>query len=122
MARKRNNKPAPWQTIHEDGGGHFVRLYDDLTDSAAWRSLSASAKLAYLTIIKAQAKDPASNIVRISYAAFRADGIRSDRTITKVIKEMEQKGFLKIDGGGLNNVNSYLLSKDWRTYIEKPCR
>ena len=91
----------------------FVRLeIDMLFNNPEWKNLSSSAKLFYL-YLKASYNSFNNGEIILSYSLLKnTKGISSPKTISKAIRELEKKEWVKVTnrGGMYGNSNRYKLT------------
>lgn len=120
MAKKRTSyKAKSWETSRTND--HYTRLHDELLNSAAYKSLSHAARTVY-TVLKMQYRgDFTGDEVVCPYATFNAYHMQN-RTISKAIAELENKGFIKAERGALQTgnlhrePNKYQFINKWRDF------
>ena len=108
-ARKRKNK----------GHKSFVMLPRKMLKSEEWKELSPAAKLFYIHL-KGKYNGSNNGQIRLYYSELAGvKGISSDSTISKAIKELESKGWIKrYEIGGLyRHFNEYELTGEYDVYI-----
>ena len=85
---------------------------------APWKGLSAPAKIFYMHL-KNEYRPYNNGKVALSYGAMRGvKGCSSNRSISKAIKELESKGWIKIKeiGGTHRHYNLYRLTFKYELY------
>jgi len=114
MGRKKKRDPPPSFATSGDWHTHYVVMFDDLLNSPAYVSLSASAKEAY-TILLQEYKGPYTGPkVICPYATFEAKGMRTG-TLPRALVELEIFGFITYESGGLGHRPSiYHFSGEWK--------
>ncbi len=94
-------------------GPQFVRLeVDMLFNNPEWKNLSSSAKLLYLHL-KACYNSYNNGEIILSYSLLKnTKGISSPKTISKAIRELEEKEWVEVNtrGGLYGNCNRYKLT------------
>jgi len=96
-------------------GPPFVRLFNELIDSKAWKELSCYARAVYIEIHR---KYNGSNNGNLSYTYREADKIMDRRTFTKALRELVNNGLIDIicSGGLHRKPNIFGLSDRWKFY------
>lgn len=92
--------------------GHHVRLYDWMTDSPAWQSLSALARATLLEVMKRYVGDNNGKIplsVREVAAAFHI----GKTTAAAAFAELQDRGFLAVAQKGAFSVK-HRRATEWR--------
>jgi hypothetical protein len=94
--------------------GGFVALPHSLVESEAYKSLSATAKLAY-TYFKRDVRSGHQENVTLTFGQAQKYGVcQSPSTFCKVKKQLVENGLLDpVDGGGLNAPAIFKLSRRW---------
>ena len=111
--RKKQQAPPGFLTPSGNSHEHHIRLYDNMLNSPAWRSLSNGARTLYITILSQYKGVYSGDTVICPYSYMEEHGIRRG-SIPKWLDELKEKGFIKIQGGGLyKQPNHYELIKDW---------
>ena len=102
----------------------FAAIPNDMLEGAAYQSLTPSAAKAYPYFLKAYGKrvvkDGKGCQFELTYSELEKAGF-SRSTISRVIEELNEKGFISIvEVGGLRGCSrsnsSYRLSEGWRDY------
>ena len=101
--------PPQWATPIKDD--NYVPLYHTMLNSLAWNSLRTSSKQVYV-ILREQHKG-FGDTVKCPYKTFNAKGLHNT-TISKAIKELEEKGFIKVERGALQTGNLYRDPTEYR--------
>ena len=97
--------------------GRFVPLRHQLIESAAFMSLSSTAKIAYIYFMHDIKNDYESEVILTLGQAKKYNVCRSPSTFDKAKRELVQNGLLdSIDGGGLNAPAIFKLSERWRLF------
>jgi len=93
--------------------GHFVKLPDYMTNSPAWRQLSAKAVWVYIEMCK---KYRGNNINNLSLTYKEVEFKLSSATFSKAKKELEKYGFIKVvrPGGLFRRCTIYGLADAWK--------
>ncbi|MBA7712518.1 hypothetical protein ES703_121495 [subsurface metagenome] len=93
----------------------FVRLFNELIDSKAWKELSCYARTVYIEIHR---KYDGSNNGDLSYTYREARKIMSSKRFTKALKELVNNGLIDIirSGGLYKKPNIFGLSDRWKFY------
>lgn len=120
---KKATPPRPWQTGQPHK--HFHRLYEDLTESEAFKTLSPQAITIYV-IIASQYKERftddkyGKDCVMCPYSRFKNITTNTSQ-IKKYLKELEDHGFIEIhkQGGLYRGANVYRLCSNWMSWRPK---
>lgn len=90
------------------GGLQHVGLERRTLRKEPWRGLSAAAKIFYVHL-KARYNGANNGDIKLPYSAMRGvKGCTTHRTISRAIKELEAKGWIKIKTrGGLYRHNNF---------------
>jgi hypothetical protein len=83
-----------------------------------WKGLSAAAKIYYLHL-KSRYNGSNNGAIRLPYSAMKSiRGCSTNRTISKAIKELESKGWIKVkEIGGLHrHYNLFKLTFRYEFY------
>lgn len=119
MGRKKNYKPESFES--KASGERYIRLYESMLTSDAYKDLSHSARTVY-TILKLQYKgDYTGNTVKRRYKDFQEYGMNTS-TIKRALVDLENHGFIKIkygtkmtrDTGLRKQMNEYTFVSDWK--------
>jgi Helix-turn-helix domain len=82
------------------GTGRFVQLHHYLLESAAWRSLSLSARCAFIEIL--QVYNGTNNGQLGMAVRYLAERLRCGKTTaSRALEELEQKGFIGVQKVGV---------------------
>ena len=105
---------------HRKKGGGLPHVGLDLRalNEDPWLGLSAAAKIFYIQL-KSQYSGSNNGKIRLSYSKMRSvKGCSNDHTISKAIKELRDKGWIKVkEIGGLHrHYNLYKLTFKWEFY------
>lgn len=109
MPRRRGERASSFVMI---GRGTLLR-------SNEWKGLSAAAKILYL-YLKAKYNGSNNGQIRLHYSELRGvKGISSPSTISRAIRELEQKGWLEITnlGGLYRRINEYRLTGTYDDHL-----
>lgn len=114
MGNKKTYQPPPkFLTPSGNNHEHHICLYDSMLNSYSWRSLSNGARSLYLIILSQYKGKYTGDTVICPYSYMQKHGIRRG-SIPKWSKELQEKGFIKIAGGGLyKQPNQYKLIGEW---------
>ncbi len=95
----------------------FLWIDRELFSSLAWTSLSFSARCIYMCLKNAQTGTNDKELV-VSYSCFQKNGIKSNSTISKGIKELKDRGLIDVkrSGGLFQKPNIYALTERWKGY------
>jgi hypothetical protein len=97
----------------------FVMLPRDMLYRQEWRKLSTAAKLYYIHL-KAKYTGSNNGEIVLSYSELKGiKGLSSSGTISKAIKELEKKGWIRIRtlGGMYRHSNKYELTGTYDEYL-----
>lgn len=110
MSRSKKSKPSK----------SFVMLSRGmLLRSPEWKGLSPAAKLAYV-YLKAKYNGSNNGVIRLYYSELKGvKGISSSTTISKALKELQEKGWLKRTqlGGLIRYFNEFELTGKYDDYL-----
>ena len=116
MAKTKDKRTYEFESFESNTKtGKYVRLANDMQDSAAWEDLSCFAIRVYLLIKKKYNKNNADDI---SLTYKEAKKYMNDRTFTKSIDELIEHGLIKIvrQSWTSRECNIYGLSEGWKKY------
>ena len=117
MARKKKRVPETFESCGKSNE-HFTALYDSMIESAAYKSLSSSARTVY-TVIKSKYRgDFTGNEITCPYAVFEEYGLQHT-TVKRALDDLENAGFIEVERQGFTTKNLhrepniYRLSSRW---------
>jgi len=93
----------------------YVKLDDDMTESAAWTALSDKAIWCYIELRKQfNFKNGGNNHLILPYS--KVNWRMSKGTYSKVIRELIHYGFIKVieKGGLMKKMNIFALGNEWK--------
>ena len=110
---KRSYEFESWESNTKTG--KYVRIANDMQDSAAWEDLSCFAVRVYLLMKKKYNKNNADDI---SLTYKEAGKYMNARTFTKSIDELIEHGFIKIvrQSWTSRECNIYAFSENWKRF------
>ena len=100
------------------GGLWHVGLDLRALNESPWQGLSGAAKIFYIQL-KSQYNGSNNGKIRLPYSEMRSvKGCSNDRTISKAIKELRLKSWIKVEeiGGLHRHYNLYKLTFKWEFY------
>lgn len=121
MGKKNRNKPKEWQTASER---KYIRLYEDMTKSPAYKYLSNQASRLYIHLAQEYRGEYSDNqhgtdTVVCPYSDIIKYTRLSRASISHSLRELEAFGFIEIIRGGLFRVpNKYRFIGKWKTIRE----
>ena len=126
---KAKNEPQKWEhnPLYRNqrgniGDKHYLRMYDSMLYSPAFRCLSGTGSKLYL-ILRSQYRDlPAQTggTIKCPYRYLLSNGFNSADTLSNAFLELEAYGFIEVKlSGGHNIPNEYRLSDKWIAISEE---
>lgn len=124
MAKKGLYEPQFWET--NSGRGHWTRLFDDMVETPAFKSLTPEAKILYFFLkkeYKGAYNDTKDTVILPYTQAVDLTGIRKGN-IRKHIDELERFGFISVksNGGLYRSPNEYTFMKEWKYINDEEAR
>lgn len=122
-SKKTQYQAQPFESS-QNGHDRYMRLYESMFSSDAWRSLSHASRTVYLIIRNQYKGNFTGNTLICPYSVFQKYGM-NNTTIKKCISELERKGFIEVKSGtrqctskNLHRTpNEYTLIGKWKDYV-----